>query len=159
MPHAADPDHFSYGDGSLETIRRAGHDDILVRCLGRTCWHSYTLRLDDLIARYGPSYQVLWVAKRLKCQICKHAGAHVAWNSLAPAAMGLGMADVIPRRLAQPLAELLAAAERLAAEADGPLPVSFAGEARLIDPPVGLCEALDDYRAALRRWQAVLARD
>lgn len=155
MPYVADPDHFSYGDGALETIRRAGHRDILVRCLGRKCKHFYTLPLDRLIAEHGPSYQVLWIAKRLKCQFCGHRGAHVAWDSLAPPPMA---SDAIPHLLARPLAELLAAAERLAEEARGPVPTIINGQRELVDMPDSMHRALDDYRAALRRWQAVLAR-
>ncbi len=82
MPFVADPNFHYYGDDALETLRRAGHRDILIRCLNRRCSHFHTLPIDELIATYGPGYMVYWLAKRLRCQFCKRYGAHISFNWL-----------------------------------------------------------------------------
>lgn len=71
-----------YGYDAVESLRRRGVLYLEFWCVGRDhsgriCGNRYTLDIKTVIERHGPGTPLIMLARRCRCKLCGHLGAHV----------------------------------------------------------------------------------
>lgn len=66
-----------YDDYSLGWLAARGVEKLQAWCLAPRCGHWGWVRVDALLARMNDHTPLLWIARRLRCEICGRRGCYV----------------------------------------------------------------------------------
>lgn len=92
MEQAGGKHQASYGHDALGTHLAHGVTHLEIWCtgrdaLGRICANRQRIALPTLIEKHGPATPMIMLARRYRCAICGHLGAHI--QPASPPAFGM----------------------------------------------------------------------